>query len=648
MNDIALRTQTLSAGYEGKAVLTDVSFAVRAGEILALIGPNGAGKSTLLKTVAGLLPPVKGSVVLNGTPLSETDRQTIAKTLAIVTTGRIQAERMTCADVVANGRYPYTGRLGVLSERDHAAVSEAMSLVHVTELAERPFSKISDGQRQRVMLARAICQEPGVLVMDEPTSFLDVNHKISFFTLLKQLVKDRRIAVVLSLHEIELASHVCDTVLCLRDGRADRTGPPKEILTEDYIEDLFGMTRGAYHAFFSGGRPDAEPSGRVRRGEDGAFYVNSGTEKLRIGFTTGTCAALAASGAAKTLLQGEKQTDMRLLTPAGIPVSVTLIDVTLDETGASCAVRKDSGDDPDVTNGCLVQAHVRKIPEGIVIEGGNGVGRVTKPGLDRPVGEAAINTGPRNMITNALEAVASAARYDGGFHVTISVPDGEQLAAKTFNPMLGVEGGISILGTSGIVEPMSEQALVDTIRLEIRQAKALHATGLILTPGNYGADFLRENGFGELGMPVVKCSNYIGEALDIAAAEGFEEVLLIGHIGKLVKLAGGIMQTHSRQADCRTELFCAHAALAGADVQTCQALADAATTDACIEILDRTGLRDEVIRRLLVQMDAHLARRAAGAFQSGAVVFSNRYGMFGETEGAKAIINARKADGGNR
>jgi len=275
---------------------------------------------------------------------------------------------------------------------------------------------------------------------------------------------------------------------------------------------------------------------------------------------------------------------------------------------------------------------------GVAIDGGEGVGRVTKPGLDQPVGAAAINRVPRRMISEAVQAVCGVVGYDGGLAVTISVPGGAEAAKKTFNPQLGVEGGISILGTSGIVEPMSSQALADTIALELRQAAALGAKRVILTPGNYGADFIRAQGLDRLDVPVVKCSNFIGESLDEAGFQGFEAVLLVGHIGKLVKLAGGIMNTHSRWADCRGELFCAHAALAGADRETCAALMGAATADACVAILDREGLRRPVLDSLLAAIQRRLDRRAAGTFRTGAVLFSNEYGPLGQTAGAAEIL----------
>lgn len=375
-----------------------------------------------------------------------------------------------------------------------------------------------------------------------------------------------------------------------------------------------------------------------------AHYVRSGQSLLRCGYTTGTCAALAAAGAVRLLLTGKAPETLSLTTPKGLEVAVPPAGAELLEPGrrARCAVRKDAGDDYDVTDGMLIWAEVARSPRpGVHIDGGEGVGRVTKPGLDQSVGAAAINRVPRRMIEEQVRAVCAQLGCAGGMEVIISIPGGAERAAKTFNPVLGVVGGLSILGTSGIVEPMSEQAIVDTIALQMRQA-AVSSTDLILTPGNYGEDFLKSTGLDNLGVPVVKYSNFLGDALDIAAGSGFRRVLVAGHIGKLVKAAGGIMNTHSRYADCRTELFCAHAALCGADVDLCRGLMDAATTDACLELLDGAGLREPVLDSLLAAIQLHLERRAAGAYAVGAVIFSNVYGPLGQTDKATEILEGWK------
>lgn len=372
-------------------------------------------------------------------------------------------------------------------------------------------------------------------------------------------------------------------------------------------------------------------------------YIYSGGKKLRCGFTTGTCAALASSGAAQKLLTGRWPETVALTTPKGLRVEVPLEGCRMEENTALCGVRKDAGDDIDRTAGALICAAVTLTDGGkIEIDGGIGVGRVTKPGLDQPLGAAAINHVPRQMIAQALEEVRRAAGEHCGFRVVISVPEGEAIASKTFNPVLGIVGGISILGTSGIVEPMSMQALIDTIALELRSYRAQGCRRVILTPGNYGMDFLQDQGLDKLGIPIVKCSNFIGDALDEVLAQGYEGALLVGHVGKLAKLAGGIMNTHSRFADCRTELFCAHAAVCGAGQEVCRRLMEAATSEACLDILEECSLRQPVMDSLIRAVEQHLLRRSEGAYRVGAILFSTQYGILGMTPEAQEILKQWK------
>ena len=356
-------------------------------------------------------------------------------------------------------------------------------------------------------------------------------------------------------------------------------------------------------------------------------FVQSGTKQLRCGYTTGTCAALAAQGASMLLLSGTAPSTVCLRTPKGWTVEVEPETCeTLPDGTVRCAVRKDAGDDPDVTDGMPVVATVsfgEPSPEAVVIDGGDGVGRVTKPGLDQPVGNAAINRVPRQMIRDAVLDVCEELDYDpaaeGALRVIISIPGGEEMAKKTFNPKLGVEGGLSVLGTSGVVEPMSEQALKDTIAVELRQAFALqkqegvHRPAVLLTPGNYGKDFLDAQGWSDLGVPVVKISNYVGDALDAAVSIGFEDILLAGHIGKLVKVAGNIMNTHSSVADSRMELLAAHAAVCGASSDLTEKILDAATTDAALDLLDAAGLKDAVLARISAAVHRNLTARASSS-----------------------------------
>ena len=372
-------------------------------------------------------------------------------------------------------------------------------------------------------------------------------------------------------------------------------------------------------------------------------YRRSGSKMLRMGYTTGTCAALAASAATQMLLTGKAPESVCLMTGKGIPVEVPVTEFGWENGVPWAAIPKDAGDDIDVTDGLLIRAEAAKTPErGIRIEGGKGVGRVTKPGLDQPVGNAAINSGPRKMITEAVQEVIKAYGGAGGVLITISVPEGEEAAKRTFNANLGIVGGISILGTTGIVEPMSEQALVDTIEVELKQI-ALSSDRLIMTPGNYGSGFIEAQELDALGVPVLKFSNFLGETLDMVAGTDVKEVLLVAHVGKLSKVAAGIMQTHSKYADGRNEIFTAHAAVNGGGGRLCESLMDAATTDACIELLDEAGLREPVIRSILQAIQKKLERRAAGRFRIGALMFSNVYGLLGKTEEGEAILKEWEA-----
>ena len=359
-------------------------------------------------------------------------------------------------------------------------------------------------------------------------------------------------------------------------------------------------------------------------------------KELRRGYTTGSCAAAAAQAAAIFLLSGQAPASILLHTPKGIDLHLTPECSHREGQTAVCAIRKDSGDDPDVTNGIRIFAEVSRLPQGVQIEGGAGIGRVTRPGLANPIGMAAINPGPRAQITAAVEKAALLCGYDGGFHVVISAENGEKIAKQTYNEHLGVVGGISILGTSGIVEPMSEAALMETTHLELDSIYASGQRIAFLCPGNYGADFARDT----LGLDLeraVKSSNFIGDAIDYAAYKGFPKILLIGHAGKLIKIAAGVMNTHSSVADGRQEIFTAHAALCGAPKEMLEGLMQAVTVDACIELLDAVGLREAVLTRIGKAIEMRLAARLRGRCSIEYMTFTNQYGMLAYSAGAPEL-----------
>lgn len=371
-------------------------------------------------------------------------------------------------------------------------------------------------------------------------------------------------------------------------------------------------------------------------------YQFSQGKNLRCGYTTGSCATAAAKAAATMLLTGERVDSVRIDTPKGITLNLEPLQVELAENYVSCAIRKDSGDDPDDTNGILVFAKVERTAEpGVHIEGGVGVGRVTKPGLACAVGGPAINPTPRRMITSEVGSVMEQTGYTDGLMVTISIPEGVEIAKKTFNPRLGIIGGLSVLGTSGIVEPMSEKALIETMYVEMRAQKARGNKDLLVFFGNYGEDFTRD--VMQLDLEgAVTCSNFVGELLDYAVYLGFETLLLIGHSGKLVKLAQGVMNTHSKYADCRTELFALQAMFHGASVEVGKEIYGCLTTDEVTKILKREQLFEPVMEQVTQKIDFYMQHRVHGKIKTAAFMFSNVYGILGKTEHADALIQLHK------
>ena len=362
---------------------------------------------------------------------------------------------------------------------------------------------------------------------------------------------------------------------------------------------------------------------------------------MQYGFTSGSCAAAAAKAAVYMLLSGRRKTEITIETPKGIPYHAKVEHIKIQETEVSCAVQKDGGDDPDVTTGAWIYAAVSICEENnnqIEIDGGIGVGRVTRPGLDQPVGNAAINTVPRQMIAKEVSEVCHLFDFQGGIKVVISVPEGENLAAQTFNPRLGIKGGISILGTSGIVEPMSEKALIESIHVEMKQHFCQGENYILVTPGNYGADYLREH----MSIPFennIKCSNYVGETIDMAIDMGVKGILFVAHIGKFVKVAAGIMNTHSHCADGRMEVLCASAIRAGGSLECAREILEAGTTDEALAVLDSYGILKETMAVVMEKIQFYLDHRSYEQILLGAVVFSNVYGLLGQTRDAEELIH---------
>lgn len=388
-------------------------------------------------------------------------------------------------------------------------------------------------------------------------------------------------------------------------------------------------------------------------------YVIKNQKKLRLGITTGTCSAAAAQAAAMQLLLGVESHAVTLRTPKGMTVSVPVYLLESDSRKASYKVVKDSGDDPDVTNGTDVCVTVEFAKQRVceqkdgsqdrscaftsesfpylTLDGGIGIGRVTKEGLEQAVGQAAINRVPRQMIFAAVGDVCEKANVCEPLHITVWMPEGETLAKRTFNPKLGIKGGLSVLGTSGILEPMSEQAIVATIETEIRQLHAVGEEKVLVTPGNYGQAYASEY----LGLDLaksVKSSNFIGDTIDLAISYSMKDFLMVGNIGKLVKLAAGIFNTHSKVADGRGEIFAVHAAMAGAGADVVQEIYNCINTDRMLDVLEREGLRKPVMQSILAAIEKHVAGRVGDTMRFGVIVFSEKYGYLGQTKDTAAVL----------
>lgn len=382
------------------------------------------------------------------------------------------------------------------------------------------------------------------------------------------------------------------------------------------------------------------------------MYVYKNQKKLRWGYTTGTCGTAASMAAALMLFGQKRVSHVKVSTPKGIDLNLEIEETCFTKEQAVCAVRKDSGDDPDVTNGIAVYSRVsfrndKQETEGYIWENGGlclrltageGVGTVTKPGLACEVGKPAINPVPREMIFTHVEKVCRQYGFQGSLNIEIFIPQGAEISKKTFNPRMGIKGGISLLGTSGMVEPMSEKALTDTIRLELHQKHIAGLKSVILTPGNYGESFLRD----ELDVNLdyaVKCSNYIGESLDMAVQENIEEVLLVGHGGKLIKLAAGVMNTHSSVADGRMETLAAWGGACGAGEKLIREILESVTVDQGLKLLETVpGLREKVMEQVVRRAWEHMALRAGESMKTECILFTNERGILGMSPGARDML----------
>lgn len=650
-----LETRKLSYCYEsGEKALTDIDVAIEAGKITAILGGNGAGKSTLFLNMNGVFTPTGGEVFLDGERVTfdAKGKNKLRRRVGIV----FQDPNDQLFSASVRGDIAFGAlNMGISAEKVRTEIKEVAEKTGITQFLDRPTHALSFGQKKRVAIAGILIMRPDVIILDEPTAGLDPRGVSEILKLLLQIKNDTGMAVVIATHEIDLVPLYCDYAYVLDGGVVALKGTPRDIFAAkeelrahslrtsrishlmEILSDKDGIWLDKSAATVSQARASIKA---FLLGNSTRAVVKNG-KALRRGYTTGSCATAAATAAARILLSGEELTAVAIRLPNGERVVFPLSDVEKGADFVSCRVVKDAGDDPDVTDGIAIFARCSLTETaGVTLHGGAGVGVVTEKGLPCPVGTAAINPVPRREIIANVREVCEEEGYAGGLSVVISAPEGISIAEKTFNPRLGIVGGISILGTSGIVEPMSEAALVDTIKLLIDKHSAENGEEILLSPGNYGVNFCRESLHLDIEK-AVKCSNFIGETLDYLVYKGFKRVLLVGHVGKLVKLGGGVMNTHSGMADCRMEIIAANAAICGGDSVLAGQILACPTTDGAIELLDEAGLSTAVFAKIMERIKFHLDYRVKGGAQIEVIMFTltGKHGrIIASSEGAVRFL----------
>jgi len=570
----------------GNVALDGLNLEIKRGERLFVLGENGAGKTTFFLHLNGILKPTAGELFWRGEKFSYKKdfllrlRQKVG---VVFQDPETQLFAGTVAEEISYGLF----NLGYSESKVREKVEETLKELGIWELRDRPIASLSLGQKKLVALGAILAMEPELLVLDEPTAFLDRYHTRLFLNIVERQWQ-KGITIVAATHEIDLAYRFADRVAVLHAGKLLASGPPEEILLESRILESANLEE----PWLLKGSKILKESGRLLAHEypvkeEKKFWEVLGRVKTsRYGVATGTVAAAAALGAARFLLFGEKVEAININTPAGITFTLTPEILEKNEAEAVCGIRKEAGDDPDVTDQALIMARVRRqnFP-GITIKGGRGVGVVTEPGLAVPVGEAAINPVPRQQIKEALEPLILGG--ETGLEVIIEVPEGEKLASKTLNPILGIKGGISILGTRGIVVPYSREAYIESLQLQLKRALYLDLKRLVFVLGNKSKKVAQR-----LNVPaeaIVETGNYLGDMLKISENEGVEKILIIGYLGKLIKTYLGILNLHSQVARGQKEALALFLYSQGESQELINKIYSTKNVEQALEILRKEG-----------------------------------------------------------
>lgn len=660
MKDLIIKADNLKFAYSGSDsyALKGFDIEIERGAKVAFLGANGAGKSTFFLCLNGIHVPDSGTLYIDGKAASydKAGLRELRRKVGIVF--QDPDNQLFSASVYQEISFGPLN-LGMSDEEADKAVREVMDRMGISGFAERPVHSLSGGQKKQVSIADIVAMDPEIIVLDEPASSLDPKHSAIVENIIEDLTR-RGVTVLVSTHDVDFALRWADRIAVVADGKVLKYAEPEEVFSDDELLRRTNLEKPAVYDIYKellkrGLAVDGEKRPRTAsqlkaclNGGTGSErknnYVVKNAERLKYGYTTGSCAAAASAAAAEMVLTGQTVPAAIITLPGGEKVTFMVNNQEIATSSAICSVTKDGGDDPDVTTGLEIFSEVRLSGAAgedeesrVSIDGGQGVGRVTRPGLRIKPGNAAINPVPLEMIEKSVRRVLDAHSFKGNAEVIVSVPGGEETAKKTFNPRLGIEGGISILGTTGIVEPMSEKALIDTIKAEIDVHMEADGQKILITPGNFGSDFIKEC----LGIDIskaVQCSNFIGETLDYIRYRGFKKILLIGHTGKLIKLAAGIMNTHSSYADGRMEIIASHAAICGANPEITGKIMDCITTDEAFDLIKGESFYDQVKDSIVKKAMEHLRFRLKDQCEIQVVMFTTDRENIMKSPGADMLI----------
>lgn len=522
-------------------------------------------------------------------------------------------------------------------------------------LKDKKIKDTSMTEKILIETVRILVKTPKLIVIDDILISLDDENLENIMNVLDKYKNENNSSVLIFTSQIKKIIKYCDDVDVIKNGTTTFTGTVKEFYNEFKDDTIINTPKMSKLMHSLNKKCGLNLPTNISDVEEAVnniaplisnkdIYVVKNSAKLRYGYTTGSCATAVSVASLMTLITQKENEEVFITLPSKEKVrfSITIVDNKKEYVKAM--VIKFAGDDPDVTDKAKIYAKVSFNDSGeINLKGGHGVGVVTEEGLRCEVGEPAINPVPRKMITENCKIILNKYGINKGVDIEISVKDGEEIAKKTFNEKLGIKGGISILGTTGIVEPMSEKALIETIKIMIDKQYLLNKDIVLISPGNYGEDFCKNI----LKIETMKCekiSNYIGETLDYIRYKGFKKILFVGHIGKIVKISAGIMNTHSSMADCRLEMLALYTAVCGGKKELVQDILNCLTTQKAIDILSKQPFCEDVMKKIMERIIYYCNYRLKNEVEIAIITFDNSFDNIVKSENTEEILKLIKGN----